>query len=282
MTNVQKKNQLFLHRVREQALRNRIKYKYECIIFYELGHLDYMFLNKFFETNRNNMGLNLHMKFFGPGDYIFKDDTECRYITIYQDIYQQEVFVLPLNWLLHYDPSIPIYRSGYHICYLDLGRGQIIQLPVSLVRNKFYPIKEYSSNAIQYLSPYVPRNCDRDWCMTYSKRPPSFNDIDEDMIMMYMSPLFTSILLIKNVDFSKLDAYVESKGIKCPNVYCGRLKPKYKKSYYIWYGECIGSRGWHGQPPCLCVNCRKDHRAFEVGIIWVRDFTFLDIYGSKK
>ena len=260
MTNLNKST-LFHRKVRNQVLRKnqRIDYTPKYYIFEKIGHCDYTFLNKFFADRRKTNkrigfipDLDLDLDTRGPKDYPWKNDTKCCFFGPAGSGYSDPIFVLPHDWLSQYDPTIPIL--GYTYCYLDLEKKEYAMALAYLIRDRFhlYPVESVHYPCANDPVPYSIRKGDEDWCITY------LNFYHPHLMHSY----FRSFLLIKNIDFSEFDAQVEAKGLKCPLYYDQGIKIKdnsqsgiepFTLVYYFF--------------SCVCIDCRKDYRTIEVGVI---------------
>lgn len=278
------RSSLFSSKVHDQVLRNRIEYKIECNIFKRLNRFDYTFLKYNFLDKLNlwrdkkrggrrcdnfpQQNRIFNSVFMGPRDFSWKDDTECHTIAVYggREV-GTIVFVIPLDWARWHDPDTPILLYQSTIMYhLDLMQGIATRVESFLSRSGFYYIgfKSQSPGIPQYLKPRsLSRKCDKYWCVTYLDTPSHF----------FQKACFKSILLLKNINFSVLDAKVEAENLKCPVRDSKSLKIKVQPSCFE-LGDCTLASKDTGS--CLCVECRRDYWAIIVYVRWYEEKITLD------
>ena len=252
MKNLNNPSSRFLCKVRNQVLKNQIlgnipKYH----VFAKLSNSKCQLLGgtKVFGSlycRKDTTGLIL--MHYGPKNYVWKRNTKY-YLMFDSDHILKTAFVIPRDWLLHYDPEISILQespSGYSTCYLDLEKGKwAYSSKEYLIRDRFHLDKSEEEK------PYSIRKGDEDWCITHLDLDPPF--------IYYFN--FYSFLLIKNIDFSEFDLQVEAKGLKCPFYYDQGIKLKDKSKHRLVYSIYQDM-----ETPCICVDCRKDYRAIEISV----------------
>ena len=253
-----------------------------------MKYSDYKFLNEFY-TDRckkiedgkkrskldfdsvNDMGIEIkikfHFDFFGPEDYFWENDTDCCFFVNSDYGHRGDMYVLPRDWLRKYDPTVPIFfrHVCYYPCYLDLEKLTCTSLETYLIRDRFR-----TTDCEDEISYSIGKKSDQDWCITHLNLNPfyasNFYELD-----------FSSFLLTKNIDFSKLDAKVEAGDLKCP-VRCYKsikIKDNPQNGFGAYTLLNIGIN-------CFCVICRKDYRAIEVSIYLVRGWVTLYLIDSVK
>ena len=262
MTNLNK-SPFFLQKVRNQVLKNRkINYVLKYNMFKELNPLDYTFLNILYKKYKIDSSDYWDLVFEGPEDYPWENNTKC-YLSYHRCSKRYKIiFVLPLDWLHHYDPTTPIFRWGYlyNTCYLDSEKKQsCTNSHVYLIRDNKFHFYEYAGDRLpipkELNPPHPSRKGDEDWCITYLDIPPVGGN--------YHPLSLRSILLIKNVDFSEFDAKVKAGDLKCP-VFCNKnIKVKNNPKFII---KCYCKYFIRRNNYCFCVDCRKDRRAIEVDV----------------
>ena len=276
MTGLNKPSSHFLRKVWNQVLKNdnnrrRIEYVLKYYAFEKMERSDYKLLNDIYTTRRKKYvpgrGFQF-LTFYGPKDYPWKKDTKFYLFEELDRIcydYRSPTFVIPHNWLLRYEPNMPIFfrHAGYHPVYLDLERQGWVDLPTYLLRDRMC----ITANLIVYPGREVPKpyfigKGDEDWCITYLniQLPPMLN------------PYFRSFLLMKNMDFSEFDAKIEAEGLKCPVYYDQCIKVKNNLQF-----ETTNYTSSYIAPPCFCINCRQDYRAIDVGVTLEHNCVYLDL-----
>ena len=264
MTGVNKSSSLFLRKVRNQVLKNKkIEYSFNCNIFERIDYYKYAALNDFYDTIQAKWNphrrYDIFVSFYGPKEYPWENDTKCQFIFDYDGEYDF-VFVLPEVWLRQYDPTTPVFFHGGSANYFEIEQQRCTSDSVFLMRGTFFPYRKNPSYHPQYPSIYTHRKCDEDWCVTYLNIPNSGDGED-------FAYIFDSVLLIESVDFSILDAKIESGEFECSNYCCNLLTIKEKPEIEIEDRSC---GGW-GKPICLCIKCRGDYRAAKVYVGCGRD-----------
>ena len=259
MMGINNSSSLFRRKVRNQVLKSNRKNDYflKYYDFDEMRHSDYTPLDDFCTTRRKKNGsTNLTAYFVGPRDYYWDGITECCFIDHTDCEYDRTILALPHNWLHHYDPTIPIFKKKgwYHTCYLDLEKQKWVSSVAYLIRDRFhlYEIVHICNPGPKDPRPYSIRKGDKDWCITHLNIHPSC------MINSY----FRSFLLLKNIDFSEFDARVKAKGLKCPVRYHRSIKLKDNPQIRIVTNSYYTDQ----ETICICIDCRKDYRAFEVSV----------------
>ena len=223
--------------------------------FTRLDHNDDMFQNVFWENRFIKIKSNRRLSYCGPQDYPWKNNTKCCFFTEIGNENKGPIVALPQEWLVEYDSTIPIYMEGYFSntrCYLDLEKqGWAISLTY-LIRDKYHLYKDHKNNTHEKIKPYSTRKGDEEWCITYLniQLPPM------------LSPYFRSFLLMKNINFSEFDAKIKAEGLECPVPYDKGIKLKDSPNFRII--DCFHKK--KEEKRCICVNCRKDYRAMEVGV----------------
>ena len=262
MTNPNKST-LFRRKVRNQVLKNnnnrRIGYMPQYYVFDYVGHSDYTFLNDLFTAIcKKDKSRRCNLRFYGPKDYPWENDTKyCFFDPTYRE-YWEPTYVFPRNWLRQYDPDILIFIADWSTYYMDLEKRKKVSSEPYLIRDRFHTNDLVCYPTPGEATPYSLRKGDEDWCITYL-----------NFHLLCMSNIyFQSFLLIKNIDFSELDAKVKADRAKCPVPYIESIK--FKNNPQIRTTGCSWT-DWHNV--CLCVNCRKDYRAFEVEL-YVNDNSF--------
>ena len=260
MTNPNKSSSFFLRRVQNQVLGNRkIEYILKYYVFKKIEHYEYTFLNDLFTAICKKIeyvvtiGHPMLPKFYGAKSYSWKDDIQCYFFNSAINGYGEPTLVLPRDWLCKYDLTIPIFLKGeYYLYYLNLEKHNWVSSNVYLIRDSFrtgdlvcYPDSKDPKT-------YSIRKGDEEWCITYLNfHPPRMS-----------MTCFQSLLLMKNIDFSELDAKVKADRAKCPVPCIESIKFKNNPqlrtvSYYLHISP---------KPPCICVNCRRDYRAIKVSM----------------
>ena len=280
MTNPDKFS-LFRRKVQNQVFGiQRIPSKLQYYAFDGMNHSNYTFLNHLFtDISKKNESISSSLVFYGPENYSWKDDRKY-YLFIPTGRHNlKPIFVLPLKWLLRYDPNIPICGRGCPPCYLDLEKQKCIWSLAYLIGERFYLYEIYDTIDTQYPSPGDPKpysigKCDEDWCITHVNAYTS-----------YMPNItFLSFLLIKNMDFSELDAKVEAKveakglRFKCPVRCDGSVKVKDNSRFIIVLYHFLTDP----RIPCFCVDCRKAYRAIEVGVFITETSIMLQLIDPIK
>ena len=272
MTSVKESSVYFLRRVREQALKNRIEYNLKCNIFEKIDHTEYTVLNNFYNTRHSAWDRNiiddshsnyaegyLEMDFLGPKDYPWKNDTKCHFLIDYIKYLADEyILALPDDWAHWYDPTTPVFIYDSEIQYLDFEKQKCASYSVFLVRGTFFPCIISPPYHFQCQNTYIPKKCDRDWCVTYL-------NIFNFSKSIYFYYNFESILLLKNIDFSEFDAKVEAKDTKCSERKVQGLKIK-KKPQFVFHDYWLDEK--NGNHVCICTKCRKNCRAIQVSLKW--------------
>ena len=258
MTGVNKSSSLFRSKVRNQVLKNsrKVEYFLKFYTFEKMKHSEYKFLNDI-HTDRcqknERAGRAIRpLNCYGPRDYPWEENTEyCLFEHLYPEMWRS-TFVLPRNWLLHYDPSIPIlleYCNSFH--YLDLEKQGWGESSVYLIRNRFHLYNVCSDPCSEDLEPHPIRKGDKDWCISYLNLSPPY------MSNSY-SLYFLSFLLIKNMDFSKFDAHIKAENLICPVYFNYSIEikdiPQAVIDGFITFNKKF--------PNCFCVDCRKNYRHF--------------------
>ena len=258
MMGVKKSSSIFRRRVRNQVLEKNQRSKCE-LNFYVFGMMNphnYNFLyDIYIDRGQKNVESGRACRtvlFYGPGDHSWEENTEY---CLFEDLdpeYCKPTIVLPRIWLFQYDPTIPIFLN--HNCnkvhYLNLEKRKYIPSLVYLIRDRFRTIEQYHYPLAGALKPYSIGKGDEDWCATHINYYPS-------ALRFY----FRSFVLLKNIDFTEFDTKVEAEGLKCPVPYSKGIKVKDKPQFRI---VSRNPHTWKGV--CICINCRKDYRAFGVNV----------------
>lgn len=260
------KSTFFIRKVRILALNNRLKDKLECSKFSHLEQSDYTFLNDIYlsiskaleevkRSRRYYRNGRLNITFSAPEGYSWNDNTPYYYMR--RPIFHNnslDILVIPLDWLSWYDPTTPIIGNWHQALYLDLKKNSCIGKDIFLMRNRFYPC-DYKKTIPYFVEPYRFKKCDRDWCITYSKYPPR-----DDGIYFY------SVLLLKNIDFSVLDAKIEAEGLTCPIYSDSSLKCKDER--FVISGRVSNFDG--EDCSCFCIRCRKFSKCVYVAVWYLK------------
>ena len=248
MTGVNKPSSHCLRKKRRQVLNNnrKIEYNHKYYSFKHMKYSEHTFLNNFYiDMCKKSASINCPPSFYCPEGYPWRKGTPHLLFNRNFSNHPDIIIVLPRNWLLHYNPSIPIALGGWcNPFYLDLEKQSYTFVVLCLIRNRFY--------LHAGISPYFIRNCNKDWCITYLNFHPSYT----------RTIFFRSFLLIKNMDFSKLDAHIEANDLKCPVNYDSSIQVKDKPEIQI-VGHNYNSKI---KKHCSCVNCRKIYLAIEVDV----------------
>ena len=247
-----KKPSHFCRKVRNQVLKNReIEYVPKYYVFGKMEHSDYKLLNDFYIAickKNKTTGNNWTPNFYSPKDYSWENDGKYYYFLCLQDYGNRKIiFMLPHNWLLQYDLTIPIFIGPNHSYYLDLEKNNLIYTTSYLIRDRFYRSEGFS--------PSVIGKGNEDWCITYS-------NIFPPRASIFYSLDFSSSLLIENIDFSEFDAKIIAEGLFCPVDYDESIKLKGKPQSGIGSYTLVE---W--DESCFCVACRMNYRAIEVIVI---------------
>lgn len=247
MTNTNKST-LFHLKVRNQVLKNnnhKIGYTLKYYILEIMLHSDYTFLNDFCtDIRKKNERLgrcNWIPEFIGPREYSWGKNIKYCFFYHKEYKYWNPIIVLPRDWLLRYDPTIPIILELCYTIYLDLGNQEWDYLISYLVRERFH---------LEYELRFIEKS-DEDWCITH---------LDTRTTHRHRI-IFKSFLLFKNMDFSEFDLQVETRGLECPLYYSKGVKIKKKPQFQI---RPFSNSYWNCR--CICVDCRKDYRVMVVDV----------------
>ena len=108
--------------------------------------------------------------------------------------------------------------------YLDLDKQKWVTSVSYLIRDRFRTTNFAEYPELEDPSPYSIGKGDEDWRITYFNIQPSHT----------ITPLFQSFLLMKHIDFSKFDAFVEAKDLKCPIPHTRGIKVKDSRNFQFF------------------------------------------------
>ena len=201
----------------------------------------------------------LDVDFYAPIDYSWGAVTKCYFFNNTVRCDSETIFAVPHDWLIQYDPNIPIFGCGYHPYYLDLEKKKWTFSVSYLIRDRFYLYGHKDDGTSHSFPeeprPYSIRESDNDWCITHFNFYPLYTNI-------YCELNFLSSLLMKNIDFSEFDDIIKVKRLKCPIRCIKYIKPQYSSQFDIQSFFVLKE----DNAPCYCIGCRKDYRAIEVEV----------------